>query len=223
MPNLKSEIINELKSIFLNKTFDAVLPPIIFAISNSFFQLETAIIFAISVALINMGRRIIKKNSFIYSLGGLIGVLIASAFAYLTNSASNYFIPTLSLSSFWVLITIISLIIGKPLAAWASHLSRGWPLKWFWRDDIKPAYREVTILWALYFILRLSVQLRLFFSDEVLNLAWINVIIGWPTIAVILTLSYIYGIWRLKNLGGPGVDEFKEDKNPPFEGQKKGF
>ncbi len=27
---------------------------------------------------------------------------------------------------------LFSLILNKPMAAWVSHLSRGWPLEWFW-------------------------------------------------------------------------------------------
>lgn len=223
MSDLKEEVLEELHSIFLNKTFDALLPPLIYGISNSIFGLQTAVILAVTTALINFSRRIIKKENWKYSLAGLIGVIFASSLAYLSNNASNYFIPALTSSTLFLLASVITLLLGKPLAAWASHLSRGWPLDWFWRQDVKPAYREVTILWAVYFALRLTIQLRLFFSEAVLNLAWVNIILGWPAIIVVLTISYIYGIWRLNNLGGPGVDEFKEGKAPPWDGQKKGF
>ena len=219
----KEDVLEELNSIFLNKTFDALLPPLIYAVSNSVFGLQTAVILAVTTALINFSRRIIKKENWKYSLAGLIGVIFASSFAYLSNNASNYFIPALTSSTLFLLASVITVLVGKPLAAWASHLSRGWPLEWFWRQDVKPAYREVTILWAVYFALRLTIQLRLFFSEAVLNLAWVNILLGWPAIIVILTISYIYGIWRLNDLGGPGVDEFKEGKEPPWDGQKKGF
>lgn len=219
----KEEILEELSSIFLNKTFDALLPPLIYGVSNAIWGLQTAVILAVATALINFSRRIIKKENWKYSLAGLIGVIFASSLAYLSNNASNYFIPALTSSSLFLLASVITLLLGKPLAAWASHLSRGWPLDWFWRDDVKPAYREVTILWAFYFALRLAIQLRIFFSEAVLNLAWVNIILGWPAIIVVLSISYIYGIWRLNNLGGPGVDEFKDNKEPPWDGQKKGF
>lgn len=223
MSDLKEEILEELRSIFLNKTFDALLPPLVYAVSNSIFGLLPAIILAITTALFNYIRRVIKKENWKYSLAGLLGVIFASSLAYLSNNASSYFIPALSSSTLFLLAALITLLIGKPLAAWASHLSRGWPLEWFWRDDIKPAYREVTIFWALYFALRLTIQINLFFSEAVLNLAWVNIILGWPAISVVLVISYIYGVWRLNNLGGPGVDEFKEGKKPPWDGQNRGF
>jgi hypothetical protein len=40
---------------------------------------------------------------------------------------------------------------------------------------------------------------------------------------MVLVASYIYGIWRLRQLGGPGVEEYKEDKKPPWKGQSRGF
>jgi hypothetical protein len=219
----KEEILEELRSIFLNKTFDAVLPPLVYAISNSILGLQIAVILAVTTAFIIFSKRIIKNENWKYSLGGLIGVIFASSLAFLSNNASSYFIPALTSSTLFLLAVVITLLVGKPLAAWASHLSRGWPLEWFWRKDVKPAYREVTIFWAIYFALRLSIQLNLFFSDAVLNLAWVNIILGWPTIIVVLTISYIYGVWRLDNLEGPGVDEFIKGKKPPWDGQKRGF
>ncbi|MFP4199734.1 MAG: DUF3159 domain-containing protein [Halanaerobium sp.] len=219
----KEEILEELRSIFLNKTFDALLPPLVYAVSNSILGLIPAILLAVSTALFNFIRRVIKKENWKYSLAGLAGVIFASSLAYLSNNAGSYFIPALTSSTLFLLAALITLLIDKPLAAWASHLSRGWPLEWFWRDDVKPAYREVTIFWALYFALRLTIQLNLFFSQAVLNLAWVNIILGWPAIIVVLTISYIYGLWRLNDLGGPGVDEFKKGKKPPWDGQKRGF
>ena len=50
-----------------------------------------------------------------------------------------------------------------------------------------------------------------------------NILLAWPFTITILIISYVYGIWRLKNLGGPGVEEFKEDKKPPWKGQNKSF
>ncbi len=39
----------------------------------------------------------------------------------------------------------------------------------------------------------------------------------------ILTISYLYGMWRLHQLKGPGVDEFIEGKEAPFRGKQEVF
>jgi hypothetical protein len=121
------------------------------------------------------------------------------------------------------LAALTSLILGKPLAAWASHLTRGWPLDWFWRDDVRPAYSEVTWAWMIFFLLRLGLQLTLYLQGQVSTLAWTESLLGWPVTLIILVSSYIYGIWRLRQLGGPGVDEFIAQTPPPWQGQTRGF
>ncbi len=68
----------------------------------------------------------------------MVLVGIAVGLTLLTQDAINYFLPALVTSAFMILAAGISLLIGKPLAAWASHLTRGWPRDWFWRKDIPP-------------------------------------------------------------------------------------
>lgn len=58
---------------------------------------------------------------------------------------------------------------------------------------------------------------------DVIALAWAYVLLGWPVTLSVLIVSYIFGIWRLHRLGGPGVEEFKAGKEPPWKGQTKGF
>ena len=44
-----------------------------------------------------------------------------------------------------------------------------------------------------------------------------------PATMILLIVSYLYGTWRLRNLGGPSVEEFKSGTEPPWEGQQRGF
>ncbi|SRR6056297_534487 len=223
MNNKINEILTELKLVISSKTIDSIIPPIVFLISNRLFNLQTAAINAVLIILVIGIIRLIKKQTIKYALGGLGLVIIASTLAYITKSAAGYFIPAIINSSILFVISLTSVIIGKPLAAWASHLTRGWPIEWFWRKDIKPAYREVTWFWTALLLLRLILQLILYNLGGEGQLAWINILLGWPFTITVLILSYVYGIWRLKNLGGPSVDEFKENVQPPWEGQTKGF
>ncbi len=116
-----------------------------------------------------------------------------------------------------------SLIIKKPFAACVSHITRGWPLAWFFREDVKKAYTEVTWFWLIYFVLRAAIETYLFFFGTVEALVTFNTIVGFPLLIAVLVISYVYGIFRLRKLGGPGVDEFIEKKEPPYRGQTRGF
>lgn len=220
---LVKEIIDELKSVISGKTFDAILPPTIYVIANNIFGLLIGIGLAVITALLLALYRFRKKETWQYAFGGFIGVIIASGFAYFAGSAENYFLPDAITSAFILLLVIVSLFLRKPLAAWVSHITRGWSLDWFWRKDIKPAYTEVTIFWGIFFAFRLAIEVYLLMRGNVLQLFWSKTLLGLPAILVVLIITYIYGIWRLHQLGGPGIDEFEKKKEPPWEGQKKGF
>lgn len=223
MAGKAKEIMEELKLVLSGKTIDAVLPPLIFVLINGFYGLNAAIILSTGVALLFCIVRLVSRQPFKYAAGGLLGVLIASGFAYFAGSAVNYFIPKIVSSAFVLLLSAGSLLIGKPLAAWTSHLTRGWDLEWYWRKDIKPAYTEVTWLWTVFFFVRLVLQVILFLRGDISGLTWINTILGLPVSIVGLVLSYLYGIWRLRKLMGPSVEEYLDGKEPPWQGQMRGF
>jgi hypothetical protein len=109
------------------------------------------------------------------------------------------------------------------LAAFVSHLSRGWTLKWFAREDIRPAYFEVTLFWMIFFILKVVLQTVLWLKQDVSGLFLINTLLSMPANIIVLVTSYIYGIWRLHNLRGPGIEEFLENRSRPWKGQTRGF
>ncbi len=218
-----SEIGQELKSILTGKTLDALILPLVFALTNAAFGLTVGAITALGLSLVLGVRRIIKKQPWGYSLAGMVLVGIAVGLTLLTQDAINYFLPALVTSAFMILAAGISLLIGKPLAAWASHLTRGWPRDWFWRKDILPAYREVTFAWLVFFIARFGLQLTLFLKGQLSALTWIETLLGWPVTLLVLVLSYIYGVWRLRRLGGPGVEEYIAGSTPPWKGQTRGF
>jgi hypothetical protein len=88
---------------------------------------------------------------------------------------------------------------------------------------VRPAYSEVTLAWTIFFSLRLLLQFSLFQQEATQALGWVQLLTGWPALIILLIGSYLYGIWRLGNLKGPSVAEFKTGTQPPWEGQKRGF
>lgn len=223
MPPLFNDIKHEVKSVIGGKTLGAILPPLVFVIANNLFGLSWGIFAAATTAVILGVLRYLKGESVKYAAGGLLGVLVASAFAYFAGNAANYFLPRIITSGFLFITAVITLLVGRPMAAIASHLSRGWEMAWFLRKDVKPAYVEVTLVWSVLFLIRMVLQLRLYLGGDLLKQAWMNTLLGAPATLTVLILSYVYGIWRLKKLGGPGIDEFRDNKEPPFRGQVKGF
>lgn len=185
--------------------------------------MKIGLIAAVSVASIIALYRVFKGDKLIFAFAGVLGVALAGGYAYFVGNAKSYFLPKILVNGVSIIILLVTIILKKPFIAYVSHISRGWPLKWFWRKDVRPAYTEVSFGWIIIFTIRLVILLSLYNNGEVSQLVWVNFILGTPTTVLGLILTYLYGSARLKRLQGPSIEEFNENKQPPFEGQIRGF
>jgi hypothetical protein len=219
------EIWEELRSVLTGRSniLDSILPPILFLIINAFVGFQIAMWSSLAVAGIITGIRLYRRQPLLYALGGIGGVALAILIALLLGRNEGFFLPNIVTGAFTVLLCLVSVVAGRPIVAWTSHLTRRWPRDWYWHPRVRPAYSEVTWLWVVFFGLRLLLQVNLFQEQAAGLLALVNVLTGWPATIVLLVLSYLYGTWRLRNLGGPSVEEFQAGKEPPWQGQRRGF
>lgn len=224
--NKLQELWEELKQVFGGKgvkLLDAALPVVVFLAANPRLGLILALILSVVTAAVFALVRLIKKENLYYALGGLGAALLAAVFAYLNDSAAAFFLPGLISSAITVFLLLISTLFKRPLAAVSSHLTRGWPLAWYWHEKVRPAYTEVTLFWAVGFGARLALEYWLFQRGAAGSLGLIRTVLGWPYTILLLILSYLYGLWRLGRLEGPSVEEFKSGVESPWVGQKRGF
>lgn len=219
------EIIAEFRSVMTGRSAwtDSLIPPIVFLILNALAGFEIALWGSLGIALIITAYRLIKRQPMRYAFGGIGGVILAVLIARLVGGAQGYFLPGIISGFFTVLLCFTSIILKRPLVAWTSFITRRWPLEWYWHPRVRPAYSEVTLVWGIFFALRTLLQFQLFQRGEVTTLGVVQLISGWPALIVLLAASYLYGIWRLQNLKGPSIVEFKSGVEPPWEGQKRGF
>lgn len=219
------EITEELRTVLTGRRrlVDSIVPPTLFLVMNALFGLEIAMWSALGVALTITVVRLVRGQSLRYALGGLGGVAIALLIAWWLGRAEGYFLPGMITGVLTVILCLASVVAGRPLVAWTSHLARRWPVGWYWHPRVRPAYSEVTLAWAVFFAVRSLLQCTLFQDQAAGLLAALNVVTGWPATIVLLVISYIYGTWRLRHLGGPSVEEFKSGAEPPWTGQRRGF
>jgi hypothetical protein len=227
MPETKSksrELLEEFRSV-LGKVglLDTILPPLLFLALNSFLGFQAAVGGALALAILIAVLRLSRKQSLLYSLAGIGSVGLAIALAWFLGRSEGYFLPGIVNGGITVALALVSLLIRKPMVAWTSFIARRWPLDWYWHPRVRPAYSEVTIAWTLFFAARLTWQVILFQGQNVSRLAFVNLLLGWPALIILLVFSYLYGTWRLGNLNGPSVEEFRNEVAPPWEGQKRGF
>jgi hypothetical protein len=219
------ELVEEFRLVFTGRSnlIDSIVPPVIFLIVNALLGFQIAIWGSLAVALLITVFRLSRRQSLRYALGGVGGVVLAILVAQLLGRAEGYFLPGMVTGGLTILGCLLSVIAGRPLVAWTSYIARRWPLDWYWHPQVRPAYNEVTLAWAVFFAIRLGLQWSLFQEQAAGLLAVIQVVTGWPATIALLVISYLYGTWRLRHLRGPSVEEFRTGAEPPWAGQRRGF
>ena len=219
------ELLAELRTVVFtrNQWLDSFLPPIVFIILNSLTDLTIALVGAFIIALLIGIYRLIRRQPWIYALGGIGGVFLAGLIAWIVGGAQGYFLPGIVSGAVTTVLCLVSVLFKRPVVAWTSYITRRWPLDWYWHPKVLPAYSEVTIFWAIFFALRTFLQFELFQRQAASALGVVQLLTGWPALIILLVASYLYGMWRLRTLGGPSVEEFKSGSEPPWQGQKRGF
>ncbi len=224
MPDKARELLEEFRAV-TGKVglLDTILPPILFLLLNGLAGFTAAMIGALGLSFIIAILRLRRGQSLLYALAGMGSVGLAIALALLLGRSEGFFLPGIVNGGLTVALALASLLIRKPMVAWTSYLARRWPLDWYWHERVRPAYTEVTLAWLLYFGLKLFWQVSLFNGQDVSQLALINTLTGLPATILLLILSYLYGTWRLPQLGGPSVEEFRDDAPAPWKSQRRGF
>ena len=223
-PSKWRELLEEFRLVLGNGSLlDAVLPPVIFLLINGIFGFQTAMWASLGLAVLIAVLRLWRGQSLLYAVAGIASIGLAIAIVLFLGRSVGYFLPNLVSGGITFTLALVSLLIRRPFVAWTSYIARRWPLEWYWHPRVRPAYSEVTIVWTVFFAARLLWQVSLFQAQDAGQLAFVNALLGWPALILLLVLSYIYGTWRLSNLNGPSVEEFRNQAPPPWEGQKRGF
>jgi hypothetical protein len=220
------ELFDEFKNVVLGKNnlVDVILPTLVFLVLDALGGFNAALWGSLVVAAGFTIFRVWKKQSPVYALVGLVLAAFATLTAFLAQTPQVAFLPGILTNALTVLAAVASNLAGRPLVAFTSHLTRGWALNWYWHPRVRPAYSEVTWLWALFFAAKLAVQMDVYLAGgSASRLAWINLWLGWPALVVLLVVSYVYGLWRLQRLQGPGLEEFVAGAPPPWKSQVRGF
>jgi len=152
---------------------------------------NTAAIVAVGLALVLSLARIVKRESPVYALSGLVGVAFAAFIATRSGRAENFFLPGLFANAAYAAAFLISLAVRRPLVGIIVASLDGEGSEW--RDDPLRvrAFVRATWLWAGLFGLRLLVQLPLYLAGAVVALGVAKTAMGLPLFGIGLWLTWL--------------------------------
>ncbi|MDJ0952773.1 MAG: DUF3159 domain-containing protein [Acidimicrobiia bacterium] len=222
---VNDDIREEIRSLFIgDRTLgDSFAPPLLFVAVNAIWSVGPAAAIAIAAGVVVAAWRVRKGQQVVYAVAGIAAVAFAAWLAVRSGRAEDYFLPGIVSTFAWAAGTLLSILIKRPLSTWTSWAYRQWPLRWYWRDDVRPAYSFVSWFWFAYFLIRGVVSLWLYLVEQPEALAIWKTLTSWPTILPLLYYTYRVGVERRNQLGGPNVEEFEAGAEPPFVGGQRRF
>lgn len=172
---------------------ESAVPPAAFvaAYTISGQETEPAVIVAVAIAIVLAIARLASRQTVQFALSGLFGIAIAAFVVARTGRAEDFFLPGLLLSVAYAAGLSISIAIRWPLAGVALGAISREGMAWR-RDPAKlRLYNRITFVFVLVFVVRLAVQLPLYFAGAVVVLGTMKVVMGLPLFAAAVWVSWL--------------------------------
>jgi intracellular septation protein A len=223
--SIRDDLRTDLHDLFVgDRTIGDSFPaPLVFVAVNAVWGLGAAAVAAVIVGVAVAAWRIVRGQRVVYALGGIAAIGFTAWLALRSGRAEDYFLPGILSAAGWAVVAVFSVLVGRPLAAWASWFFRRWPQQWYWRNDVRPAYATISLIWAGYFAGRAAVQWVLYVNQQPEMLAVAKVLTSWPLMLPLLAASYVIGNRKLQRLEGPTVEQVLAGAPGPYAGGQRGF
>jgi hypothetical protein len=190
---------------------DTVLPTAVFAVLAIIADVGVASAAALGLCGVVLTWRLLQRQPLVHAVSGLGGVLIGVVVALVSGDAEGFFVPGIVANVGFGLLCAVSVLARRPALAYTSAALYRWPLEWYWHPQVRPAYSEVTWLWAAYYLAKGLWQYALVVDGDLALLATVRLVTGWPSLVVLVGVTYAYVTWRLDRLGGPDVESWRAE------------
>ncbi len=152
---------------------------------------NTAAGVAVAIALVLTVARLVRRQSPVHALSGLVGVAFAAFIATRSGRAEDFFLPGLLANAAYASAFLISIAIKRPLVGLIVANLDGEGGEWRKDPQRVRAFVRASWLWAALFGLRLIVQLPLYLAGTVVVLGVVKTAMGLPLFAVGLWLTWL--------------------------------
>lgn len=187
---------------------EAVVPGLLFVVwFTATRDLQQSLIVSLGAAVVAVVARLATRNSPAQALSGLVGVALCAVVAARTGEARDFYLPGLLINAGYASVYAVSSISFPSFRVpFTGRRTRpgAWPLIGLligpltgeglaWRGDARRmrAYRQVTWMWTVMFVVRLAVQLPLYAAGMVGALGASRLAMGLPLFGLTAYLSWL--------------------------------
>ena len=158
-------------------------------------ELNLSLIAALAAAGVFTLIRLVQGSKLVSALTGLVGVAICAFAAYRTGNASDYFVVGFWTNGVYILAYLLSMLVRWPLMGLIFAVIRGEALSWRQNPVRLRQYMLATWIITVLMMLRLAVQVPLYFANNVEALGATRLIMGLPL--------YALGVWLAWRVSAP--------------------
>ena len=159
-------------------------------------ELNLSLIAALAAAAVFTLIRLVQGSKLVSALTGLVGVAICAFAAYRTGNASDYFVVGFWTNGLYSLGYLMSMAVRWPITGLIFGVIRGEGLAWRQNPVRVRQYMLATWIITILMLLRLVVQMPLYFANAVEALGATRLIMGLPL--------YALGVWLAWRVSAPG-------------------
>ena len=160
---------------------EAAVPTVAFTLSwITTEELKTSLIIGIGAAVLLLVVRIVQRSTPQFVLNSLIGIGIGAFLASRTGEAKDVFLPGIWYNGAYAVAMMASIAFRWPVVGFLIGSVTGDPVGWRRDPGVVRLCSRLTWLLVLPCLLRVAVQLPLYWADQVAVLGVAKIVLGWP-------------------------------------------
>ena len=141
---------------------------------------------ALGVAVLLAVARLVQRQSMKYVAQAVFPIAIAALIASRTGRAEDIFLPGILYNGILAVVSLLTIVIGKPLVGFVIGAAIGDPTGWAKDPGLVRMTSKLTAVLAIPYLLRFVIQLPLFLTSQVVWLGVAKVALGWPLLVAAL-------------------------------------
>lgn len=154
-------------------------------------SLNPALIAAIAVGVVLLAVRLVRRQQVMSAVSGLVGILVCAVFARVGGEARDYYVPGFYINAAYAAGLLVSIGVRWPIGGLVFGFLHGEGIGWRENRGRLRVYTAATWILVGLFLLRLAVQLPLYFANDVTLLGTARLVMGVPLYIGALVLAWV--------------------------------
>ncbi|MBX6382754.1 MAG: DUF3159 domain-containing protein [Microbispora sp.] len=160
---------------------EAAVPTLAFTITwMATSELKTSLIVGIASSVVLLLVRLAQRSTPQFVLNSLVGIGIGAFFAARTGDAKDVFLPGILYNAAYAAGMLLSIAVRWPIVGFLIGSVTGDPTAWHNDSALVRLCSRLTWLLILPCLLRVVVQLPLYWANQVAILGVAKIVLGWP-------------------------------------------